>query len=107
MSEFSIAESALDGYAQKLSALADDVGEATSYLEQHVSVGLSDSGLLLSYVIPVSNSVESAVRDMLNRVQTLSRECATELRASASHYRRTDDTVDRTMDRTYKPQGAR
>jgi hypothetical protein len=84
--------------------LAPATASAITYLHDHVGFdGFGDSGIFVS-AIGVLDQIRSAVDDELTHLRDLLTATATELTATASHYRTTDEEAASRLDRLYHYQ---
>lgn len=92
---------ALDGVAQRLTALASEVSAAETYNRAHVDLsGLGDSGIFVT-ATAVLDDIQAAVDAELAHLRRLTSSSAQELHATARQYRSTDEAAAARLDASY------
>jgi hypothetical protein len=101
---FQVDIDSIDEASRTFLNLAPATASATTYLHDHVGLdGFGDSGIFVS-AIGVLDQIRSAVDDELAHLRDLLTATATELTATASHYRATDEAAATRLDRLYHYQ---
>lgn len=101
MSEFMVRAGALETAGDRFRSLADQTPGALAYAGDHLSLNLIDTGTLLATVLLTTGAAQQDVVAALNTVNDHLSAAASELLASATLYRETDDAVDRALDAGY------
>ncbi|MGF7122595.1 type VII secretion target [Rhodococcus sp. BE178] len=91
---------ALDVFAARLGDLAEQVSEATAYLEDHLSIGTADGRIFLS-VAPTVSAVRTLLVDNAAAIGRLVAVSGEEIARTAEQYRATDSTNATALDRVY------
>ncbi|MFW0783003.1 type VII secretion target [Gordonia sp. CPCC 206044] len=81
----------LDKFAKRLKELASQVGDASAYVEKHLS-GISGDGILFVGIESTVAETRAALSENIDKLQQLATASGDEMTRAANHYRLTEQT---------------